>query len=78
MRLNELGYQARWEARPGDPQVQFGHCPYTAIIADHPELCLLDAALLESMLGNSAIQTAKLETDFQGGKYCRFVIGRET
>jgi predicted ArsR family transcriptional regulator len=77
-RLNELNYKARWEARPGDPQVFFCACPYSAILSDHPELCQMDKMLLEAMSGAHAEQTARLVPDPTGGKYCRFVIGRES
>jgi predicted ArsR family transcriptional regulator len=77
-RLNELNYQARWEARPGDPQVSFGTCPYSAILPAHPELCQMDGMLLEALSGAHAQQTARLVPDPAGGKYCRFVIVRES
>lgn len=73
-RLNQLHYEASWEARPGDPQVRLGRCPYAGILPQHPELCLLDAELLETMLGTSAVQTARQARDASGTRYCRFVI----
>ena len=75
-RLNELHYEARWEARPGDPQVKLGRCPYASILPKHPELCQLDAELLEAMLGAPAVQTAKQVPDANGARYCQFVIGK--
>src|ERR1035437_7190383 len=41
-RLNQHSYQARWEARIGGPLFSFRNCPYAAVQADQPELCLLD------------------------------------
>lgn len=73
-RLNELNYQSRWEAHADAPSVIFGHCPYASILADHPELCTLDAALLEEMLSNQVTQTAKLARDSDGGTYCMFKV----
>ena len=35
-RLNQLHYQARWEAWRGAPRLILGHCPYAAIIDQHP------------------------------------------
>ena len=52
--LNELHYQARWEAHAESPRLILGHCPYAAILADHPELCRMDARLLELMLDRKA------------------------
>ena len=59
-KLNGLNYQARWEASAEGPRLLFAHCPYAAIIANHPELCTMDAALLEELMGQPARQTAKI------------------
>jgi predicted ArsR family transcriptional regulator len=74
-RLNKLNYQARWEAHAKAPHVIFSHCPYAAVIQDHPELCLLDKFWLEELLGENATQAAKLETTPQGVRQCVFLIG---
>jgi len=71
-RLNELHYQARWEAGSAGARILLGHCPYAAIIADHPELCRMDAFLLEIRLGASVVQTAKLQMSDKGLPYCAF------
>ena len=75
-RLNELHYQARWEAHAESPRLILGHCPYAAIIADHPELCRMDARLLEIMLARKAAQVARLVPDLQGGTFCLFVLDK--
>ncbi len=69
-KLNQMNYHARWEAGPQGPRILFGHCPYAAIIEKHPELCLMDAALLKELFGNDMEQIAKIE-NFQG--MCIFV-----
>ncbi len=58
-KLNELGYHARWEAHASGPRIILSHCPYAAIIAQHPELCKMDAALLEELLGEQVEQVEK-------------------
>lgn len=73
-RLNELNYQARWEARADAPTLILGHCPYLGILPNHPELCSLDAAILAEMLGNPVGQIAKLARDSDGGTYCMFKL----
>jgi predicted ArsR family transcriptional regulator len=73
-RLNELHYLSRWEAGPSGPRLILGHCPYRAIIADHPELCRLDGLLLEEWLGLPAVQQAKLECTTRGETYCIFQV----
>jgi len=72
--LNGMHYQSRWEAGVGGPRVVLGHCPYAAAIESHPELCLMDAALLAKLLGEKVDQTAKLETGAGGLPYCAFVL----
>ena len=73
-RLNTMRYQARWEAGAEGPRVVLGHCPYAAVIAKHPRLCQMDAALLEKLLGGDVRQTAKLEVGAGDMRYCLFVL----
>lgn len=73
-RLNELNYQARWEARSAAPQIILGHCPYAAILSDHPELCHLDALILETLLRMSVEKVAHLARDERGLTYCMFTL----
>lgn len=73
-RLNEMNYRARWEARSRAPSLILGRCPYAAIIDHHPELCTLDAALLETMLGVRVSQITKLAPDGHGNTQCLFSI----
>lgn len=75
-RLNELNYQARWEAHAESPRLILGHCPYAVIIADHPELCRMDARLMELMLDRKVNQVTRLAPDPQGGMYCLFVLDK--
>ena len=60
-KLNEMHYQARWEASAEGPRIILGRCPYAKVIEGHPELCKMDAAMLQSALGNKMEQTAKME-----------------
>ena len=71
--LNKLGYQSRWEAHATGPRIIFGHCPYAAIIREHPELCKMDAALLNECLGEPVMQISKLEGE--GIPFCVFGVG---
>ena len=73
-RLEPLGYKPRWEARPQGPQMVLGRCPYAAIIADHPELCHMDAHLLKELLAVPVNQTAKLEPGPQHVPQCIFLL----
>ena len=60
-KLNQMNYHARWEAGAEGPRILFGHCPYAAIIAKHPELCRMDAELLGELFGDELEQIAKIE-----------------
>jgi predicted ArsR family transcriptional regulator len=73
-RLNELHYQSRWEAGLKGPNVILGHCPYAAIIASNPEICRLDAILVEQWTGSTAEQIAMLKKSAKGVPYCSFHV----
>ncbi len=75
-RLNQMNYQARWEAHAQAPHVLLGHCPYGAILAQHPQLCQMDAYLIEVLCGVPAHQVKKLASDGRGGTCCLFLIGQ--
>lgn len=73
-RLNELHYSARWEAHRQAPRLILGSCPFSAIIEQHPELCRMDAHLLEGLAGAPVRQIARLEPDGEGERQCVFLI----
>jgi len=58
-KINEMHYEARWEAGSEGPRVMFGRCPYAKVIDEHPELCKMDLALLGKALGRPVSQTQK-------------------
>ena len=72
--LNTMHYHSHWEAHADGPQVIFGQCPYAAIIEDHPELCTMDAFVLEDILGAEVEQTAKIEYQPNGQTHCVFAV----
>ena len=72
-KLNELKYQATWEASPNGPRIIFRNCPYAMILAKHPEICQIDSALLTTMLDRPIIQIAKLERSPDGSPHCAFI-----
>jgi predicted ArsR family transcriptional regulator len=71
-RLNELNYQAHWEAHPDTPHLMFGRCPYARIITRHPELCQMDAELLAELTGERFEQIEKIDRTRDGPAHCRF------
>ena len=74
-RLNQLHYQARWEAGATGARVILGHCPYAEIVFRHPELCRMDAHLLGLRLALPVMQVAKLERGIAGLPQCIFTAG---
>jgi DeoR family transcriptional regulator, suf operon transcriptional repressor len=72
-KMNRMNYHARWEAGPQGPRLIFGHCPYAAILGKHPELCKMDAALLERLMGDEAAQMFRIGKD--GSSSCVFALG---
>jgi predicted ArsR family transcriptional regulator len=75
-RLAPLNYKPRWEAKPHGPEVVLGRCPYAALVADHPELCRMDAHLLSNLLGVAIEQTAKLVPGPHAIPQCVFKLQR--
>jgi predicted ArsR family transcriptional regulator len=81
MRLNEAvgflnlrHYHARWEASARGARLILGQCPFASIISSHPELCRLDALLLEEWIGSKVIQVQKLERVATGATQCAFLM----
>jgi predicted ArsR family transcriptional regulator len=75
-RLNDINYHAKWEAHPEAPRIIFGNCPYSAIIYEHPEICMIDKYIIESLLATTVTQETKLIRDERGYSSCVFRIGR--
>jgi predicted ArsR family transcriptional regulator len=71
-KLDEMHYQAHWEAGAEGPRVIFGRCPYAKVIEGHPELCKMDAALLGKALGRPVSQSPKNEAVGRG--LCPFIF----
>ena len=71
-KLNEMHYQARWEAGAGGPRVLFGRCPYARVIDAHPEICTMDAVLLQKTLARPVSALKKNETPVKG--MCPFIF----
>lgn len=72
--LNDLHYQAHWEARSYSPIIILGRCPYAPIIDQFPELCTMDKYILENMLDREVEQISKIARRPEGPRYCRFEI----
>jgi len=71
-KLNEMNYQARWEAGAAGPRLIFGRCPYARVIDGHPELCKMDLAMLEAALELGIDKLSRTEMSAYG--YCPFIF----
>jgi predicted ArsR family transcriptional regulator len=72
--LNDMNYQARWEAHITAPRVLVTHCPYASVVAKHPETCRIDELLLGRILGQPVSQISKQEKTGHGEVQCLFRI----
>ena len=72
--LSEQNYDASWEAHIGSPRLILGHCPYKILVDNHPELCLLDAKIIHSLLGKPVRQIEKLTLTERGLRQCVFLV----
>ena len=75
--LNKMNYFARWEAHSDSPRIIFENCPYRSLVNDHPELCLIDQYLLETLLFTKASQIQKLKENDRGLPQCVFCFTGE-
>jgi predicted ArsR family transcriptional regulator len=73
-RLNEMNYFARWEARRQAPHIILAQCPYAEILEKHPEMCKVDAYLLEELIRAPVVQIEKLTHDSLGLPFCAFLV----
>ncbi len=66
--LQDLHFEPRWEAHHEGPRIIFHRCPYAPLVDDYPELCRLDALMLERLLG------VKVTPRGRRGGLCEFVV----
>lgn len=71
-KLNEMHYQAHWEAGSDGPRVIPGRCPYAKVIVGHPEICKMDAMMMSGALGQTVVPS--LKNDATGRGACPFVF----
>lgn len=73
--LNERGYLARWEAVRGEGGDSYllhkCNCPYAGVVAEHRELCLMDQALIDQLMGQPCLRTQSM---IENGHCCTYRI----
>lgn len=73
--LTQHGYLARWEAAEEDDGGFLLHkynCPYAGVSADHQELCMMDQALVDELIGEPSHRAQSM---IQSGHRCTYHIG---
>ena len=66
--LNEHGYLARWErietGQGADAESTYllhkHNCPYAGVSNEHPELCMMDARLVDELVGGQCERTQSM------------------
>lgn len=73
--LNERGYLARWEvnetAADGSFLLHKSNCPYAGVSDEHHELCLMDQALVNELMGESCNRVESMTRD---GRCCTYRV----
>lgn len=73
--LNERGYLARWEADESAEDGSFllhkCNCPYAGVSDEHNELCLMDQALINELMGESC---HRIESIAKDGRCCTYRV----
>jgi len=72
--LNQMNYRSHWEAHVEKPLIIFDHCPYKPIVGRHPEVCLIDKYILETLLSTPVEQIEKDTTNLKGLPQCVFIL----
>jgi predicted ArsR family transcriptional regulator len=70
--LNKSGYQSHWETHQKGPCFIYRNCPYAAIWPRHPELCILDQAILHHLTGFEVVGEMHIYPQKQAAGYCVF------
>ena len=69
--LTEKGYNARWEQRGGHFEVHACNCPYFGVADHHPELCMMDQAMMQQLLPDVVRRESRA---LDGASHCTYVI----
>ncbi len=69
--LTAHGYMARWEKNAGGFQVDVCNCPYRQVVRVHAQVCEMDRALIDGLLGTPSKMTSCLASQ---NCNCRFVV----
>jgi predicted ArsR family transcriptional regulator len=68
--LNAHGYDASWEQTGGTYLLHTCNCPYEALATHNPELCAMDIALAQNLLGGSVQRVSRVLDGASTCSYC--------
>jgi len=69
--LAEEGFTVEWEKQGDEYRIHEISCPYYQIGINHPEVCLVDQALISRML---ALPAEKVQCVLSGSAHCTYVV----
>jgi predicted ArsR family transcriptional regulator len=69
--LEQKGYSARWEACDGYFELHACNCPYSGVAEQHPELCLMDHAMIQGLLPDAERSRSQV---IDGSTRCTYVV----
>ena len=69
--LGEEGFTVEWERHGDQYHIHEVSCPYYQIGMKHPEVCLVDQALISRML---ALPAEKIQCILNGNAHCTYVV----
>lgn len=77
--LTQKGYSARWENCEGHYELHACNCPYSGVAEQHPELCVMDHAMISRLLPDAVrsdfirLQSHALD----GANRCTYILNPE-
>ena len=69
--LTQKGYSAHWEACDGYFELRACNCPYSGVAEQHPELCLMDHAMIEGLLPDAVRAQSQV---IDGSPRCAYIL----
>jgi predicted ArsR family transcriptional regulator len=65
------GFTVEWEKKGDEYRIHEISCPYYQIGVNHPEVCIVDQALISRML---ALPAEKVQCVLSGSAQCTYVV----
>jgi predicted ArsR family transcriptional regulator len=74
--LTQKGYSARWESCDGHYALHACNCPYSSVAEQHPELCMMDHAVISRLLpGAIRSDMIRLQSRaMDGANRCTYIL----